>query len=123
MDGTVIKIAVQPGENLTAGQAALTVSDLTRTWITANIEEKKISRVKDGQKAEVTIDAYPGKVFRGSVDTVGDASQSTFALIPTESSSGNFTKVTQRLQVKIEVENQGLLLKPGMSAIVKIHTS
>ncbi|HEX3010872.1 MAG TPA: HlyD family secretion protein [Syntrophomonadaceae bacterium] len=122
MAGTVINIAVQPGENLSAGQTVLTISDLDKTWVTANIEEKKISRVRKGQKVDITIDAYPGKTFKGIVDTVGDASQSTFALISTESSSGNFTKVAQRLSVKIAVKSEGLLLKPGMSAIVKIHT-
>lgn len=121
--GTVIKLAVQPGENLSTGETVVTICNLDKTWVMANIEEKKISRVKPGQRADVTIDAFPGKVFKGRVDTVGDASQSTFAVMPTENSSGNFTKVTQRLQVKIDVESQGLLLKPGMSAVVKIHTS
>lgn len=120
--GTVIRLAVQSGENLSAGQTVVTICNLKSTWVMANIEEKKISRVKPGQKADVTIDAYPGKVFKGRVDTVGDASQSTFSVMPTEGSSGNFTKVTQRLQVKIVVESQGLVLKPGMSAVVKIHT-
>lgn len=120
--GTVLRLAVQPGENVSTGQTVVTICNLNKTWVTANIEEKRIGRIKKGQKVDVTIDAYPGKVFKGTVDTVGDASQSTFAVMPTESSSGNFTKVTQRLQVKMAIESQGLLLKPGMSAIVKIHT-
>lgn len=121
-DGTIIRITSSKGENLSAGQTIMTIADLTNLWITANIQEKHISRIVPGQKVEVRIDAYPRRFFSGTVAGIGYATQSTFTLIPTESSSGNFTKVAQRIPVKIKVDNSDLALKPGMSAIVKIHT-
>lgn len=121
--GTVLTVPVAEGENLSLGQTIATISDLNRTWITANIMEKKIGRIKVGQKVDIRIDAYPGRVFPGRVAEIGGATQSTFSLIPTENTSGNFTKVAQRLPIKITVTNRrGLELKPGMSAVVKIYT-
>lgn len=120
--GTVVRVPAQVGENLSSGQTILTVSDLHATRVTANIEENKFGRVRIGQKVDVRVDAYPGRVFAGKVVELGGATQSTFSLIPTQNDSGNFTKVTQRLPVKIEVNKEGFLLKPGMSAVIKIHT-
>ncbi|MGE5397633.1 MAG: HlyD family secretion protein [Chitinophagales bacterium] len=122
ISGNVVRLAVQVGENVSAGQTVITVSDLDKTWVTANIEEKKIGRIKVGQDVDVTVDSYPGIKFPGQVVEVGDATQATFALIPTENTSGNYTKVSQRLSVKIEVDRKDQVLKPGMSAVVKIHT-
>ncbi len=122
IDGTILRVPVSVGENVMAGQTLLTMSNLNNTWINVNIEEKKIDRIKVNQTAEVSLDAYPGKIFQGKVFEVGDVSQSTFALFSTESSSGSFTKVAQRIPVKIRIDSGGTLLKPGMSAVVKIHT-
>lgn len=121
-DGTILKINVAVGETANTGQSVLTMADLNTVWVTANIDEGKISRVRAGQAAEVKIDAYPGKTLAGQVDRIGDAAQSAFAVIAMENTSGNYTKVTQRLQIKIKLENPGVVLKPGMSAIVKIDT-
>ncbi len=121
-NGNVLRIPVSVGENITASQTLLTLSNLKNTWVTANIEEKKIGRVKIGEKVDVNIDAYPGKVFAGEVMEVGTASQSTFSLLSTESTSGSFTKVAQRIPVKIKVDHGDAILKPGMSAVVRIHT-
>jgi membrane fusion protein, multidrug efflux system len=121
-DGTILRIPVSVGENVTAAQTLLTLGNLKSTWVTANIEEKKIDRIKVTQVVDVRIDAYPGKIFSGSVIEVGEASQATFALFSTESSSGSFTKVAQRIPIKIKVDSGEALLKPGMSAVVKIHT-
>lgn len=122
LGGTIVQIAVQAGENLTPAQTILYICDLDDTWISANIEEKDIDRVKPGQKVDISIDAYPGKTIQGKVESVGGAAQSVFSLIPSENTSGNFTKVTQRLPVKIVPERGGLILRPGMSAVIKIHT-
>jgi membrane fusion protein, multidrug efflux system len=122
LNGTIVQIAVQAGENLTPAQTILYICDLDSTWISANIEEKDIDRVKPGQKVDISIDAYPGKTLQGRVESVGGAAQSVFALIPSENTSGNFTKVTQRLPVKIVPERGDLVLRPGMSAVIKIHT-
>jgi membrane fusion protein (multidrug efflux system) len=120
--GNVLRIPVSVGENITASQTLLTLSNLKNTWITANIDEKKISRVKVGEEVKVSIDAFPGKVFTGKVIEVGTASQSTFSLLSTDSTSGSFTKVAQRIPVKIKVDSGDIILKPGMSAVVKIRT-
>ena len=118
----VLRIPVSVGENVTASQTLLTLSNLKNTWITSNIEEKKIGRVKTGEKVDVKIDAYPGKVFAGEVIEVGTSSQSTFSLLSAESTSGSFTKVAQRIPVKIKVDSGDAILKPGMSAVIKIYT-
>lgn len=122
LGGTVVRIAVQVGETISAGQTVLSITRPDQTWIVANIEEKKINRVHEGQEVEIRIDSYPGKVFKGSVAAVGNVSQSAFALFSSESTAGSFTKVSQRVPVKISFDNQGLLLKAGTSAQVKIYT-
>jgi multidrug resistance efflux pump len=123
ISGTVLRIPVTAGENIIVDQTILTISDLDGAWINANIDEKKSDRVKLGQKVDVRIDAYPGRVFSGKVFEVGNSTQSIFNLIATDNSSGNFTKVTQRLPVKIKVLDKGVVLKPGTSAVVTIHTN
>lgn len=123
MKASVLKISAQIGENISPGQPVILLSDLSDLWINANIEEKKISRIHPGQKAEVRIDAYPGRVFAAKVCSVGDAVQSTFSLMPTENAAGNFTKVSQRIPVKIRLNKTDVTLKPGMSAVVKIKTT
>lgn len=121
--GTVVRIAVQAGENVSTGQTLLSVCDLENTYITANIEEKYIARIKPGQTVDISIDAYPGQKFTGKVESVSGAAQSVFSLIPAENTSGNYTKVTQRLPVKIVTDPAGVVLRPGMSAVVKVHTT
>jgi len=110
------------GESVSVGQTILTISNLENTWISANIDEDKSGRVKVGQDVTVKIDSLPGIAFAGKVSEVGGAAQSTFALIPSENTSGNYTKVTQRFSIKITVDKQGQTLKPGMSAVINIHT-
>jgi len=122
ISGTVVRTALQVGENVSVGQTILTISNLDTTWISANIDEDKSGRIKVGQDVTVKIDSLPGITFAGKVSEVGGAAQSTFALIPSENTSGNYTKVTQRLSIKITVDKQGKILKPGMSAIINIHT-
>jgi len=119
-NGTVVKINAQIGEMVTSGQSALTLIDLDNVWIKANIDETKIKRVGIGQAVRVVIDAYPGQVFNGTISDIGNAAGSVFSLIPNDNSSGNFTKVTQRVPVKIKLESSDYPLYPGMSAKVKI---
>lgn len=122
LDGNVLRLPVSIGENVSASQTLLTLTNLKHTWITANIEEKKIGRVQTGEKVDVTIDAFPGRTFTGTVIEVGTTAQSTFSLISSETTSGSFTKVAQRIPVKIKVDSGNATLKPGMSASVNIHT-
>ncbi|MFZ7104101.1 MAG: HlyD family secretion protein [Peptococcaceae bacterium] len=119
--GTILRIPVTVGETLAVNQTILTTCNLDAVWIEANIDEDKAGRIKEGQKVDVRIDNYPGVSFYGSITAVKNSSQAIFALIPTENTSGNYTKVTQRIPVKIKVENNGYVLKPGLSSMVKIH--
>ncbi len=120
--GKVARIAVQPGETISSGQTVLSLTQLDNIWINANIEEKKVNRLQPGQRVDVRIDTYPGKVFSGQVESVGEVSQSTFALFSSESTAGSFTKVNQRIPIKISVDTQGMVFRAGTSAQVTIHT-
>ena len=114
--------AAEPGEIVSAGQPLLMITNLNDVWISANIEETYIGKIKVGQPAEFTIDAYPGRKFAGEVSEVGSATSSQFTLLPAENTSGNFTKITQRLPVKIRaIDADNNVLKPGMSALISIR--
>lgn len=131
LDNTVVKAPVagvvavksaDAGEVVAAGQPLFSIVNLSDVWVAANIEETSVGRVHTGEAVDFTVDAYPGRRFKGTVVEVGSATGSQFALIPADNASGNFTKVTQRLPVKIKVIDAGdSILKPGMSADVKIH--
>ena len=119
--GVIAVRSIELGEIVAVGQPLFNITNLDDVWIAANIEETYIGKVQVGKNVEVEIDAYPGKKFQGQVIEVGSASGSQFALLPTENTSGNFTKVTQRLPIKIKALDVGeYVLKPGMSAFVAI---
>jgi len=122
VSGVVALKSIEDGEIVSFGQQLFSISNLSDVWIGANIEETYIGRVKVGQHVEFTIDAYPDKKFTGQVIAVGPASGSQFALLPTENTSANFTKVTQRLPIKIKADDSDCVLKPGMSAVIAIIT-
>lgn len=120
--GIVAVKSVDQGEVVSAGQPLFNITDPNDVWVSANIEETSVGKVAVAQPVTFTIDAYPGRTFTGEVSDVGAATGSQFALLPTENTSGNFTKVTQRLPVRINVTDAGsAALKPGMSAVVDIH--
>ena len=116
----VDKTFVKVGEYVTPGQRLALVHDPSKIWIEANIKETEIRRLKIGQKVEVSIDAYPGTGFEGRVLSVGNATTSEFTLLPSPNPSGNFTKITQRLPVRIAIDQQQGLLRPGMMVEIYI---
>jgi multidrug resistance efflux pump len=122
--GVIAQKIVEPGEMVAVGQPLFTITQDTgrgSVWVVANIEETKIRRVRVGQPARLTVDAYPGVVFHGRVIEIRAGTQGQFSLIPAQQPSGSFTKVTQRIPVKIAVESDnGPRLVPGMSAVVSI---
>ena len=124
-DGIIAKRWHDPGDVVREGQTVLSLIDLSHIWITANIEETKVASIHVGAPVMITVDAYPGLEFHGNVLTIGAAAASQFALIPPNNASGNFTKVTQRIPLKISMKAldhaQGLYLRPGMSVKVKIR--
>jgi len=121
-DGVIIRKIGSPGEIAAPGQPMLLLLDPYSLYITANVEETKLGAVRPGQKVEVWVDAIPGQKFAGRVEKIGEASLSTFSLLPATNTSANFTKVVQRIPVKIAVEDfRGYHLLHGTNVFVKIH--
>jgi membrane fusion protein, multidrug efflux system len=127
ISGIVAKKWVMPGDIVQAGQPIFTIYDLKNVWITANFEETKIASIYPGAPVRISVDAYPGRDYEGKVLMIGSAAASQFSLIPPNNASGNFTKITQRIPVKISLINYdpknilGLRrLLPGMSVVVKV---
>lgn len=118
--GVIDMTFADAGEYALPGQRLLMVHDTEKIWIDANIKETEIRHLRLGMIAEVTIDAYPDEVFYGEIIRVGNAATSQFALLPNPNPSGNFTKITQRLPIRIAIEQDNMRLRPGMMAEVKI---
>ena len=118
--GSVSQAIADAGEHVRAGQPIAIVNDPQDVWISANIEETRIRQVQLGQPVDVSVDAYPDQSFQGQVHQIGAATRSEFAIIPAGSASAHFIKVTQRIPVRIAVENPDNLLKPGMMVEVGI---
>jgi membrane fusion protein, multidrug efflux system len=118
--GVVDQTFVHQGEYLMPGQRIALIHDPDNVWIKANIKETEIRHLKLGQPVEITVDAYPGETFMGEVVRIGNAATSQFSLLPNTNPSGNFTKITQRLPVKISVRQHENLLRPGMMVGIAI---
>lgn len=123
VDGVVAKRMVDPGEVVQKGQAVFQIVETGKSWVVANLEEDQISRVHEGQKVRIWIDAYPDREFKGLVGPLYAATLSRFSLLPTSSASGSFIKVTQRIPVRIEWAQEDLpQMFPGLNVVVRIHT-
>jgi membrane fusion protein (multidrug efflux system) len=121
VDGVVSQAIADPGEHVQPGQPIAIVNDPQDVWVEANIEETAIRKIQLGQPVDLDVDAYPQRKFEGKVVQIGAATRSEFAIIPAGSASAHFIKVTQRLPVKIGIDNRDGLLKPGMMAVVGIR--
>jgi membrane fusion protein (multidrug efflux system) len=111
---------VLPGEYVQAGQRILLLHNPNEVWVEANIKETQVGRLKLGQTVLVAVDAYPDDVFIGKIGRIGSATTARFALLPTPNPSGNFTKITQRVPVKIDLVQMPKPLTPGMMVEVEI---
>jgi len=123
-DGMVGARQVQLGDYVTPGTALIPLVPLPLVHVTANYRETQLTHIALGQRAEVTVDMFPGAVLRGRVDRLAPASGSTFSLLPPDNATGNFTKVVQRIPVRIALDpGQPLIdrLRPGSSVVVAIH--
>ena len=123
--GIVSKKSVEVGQFVVAGQQLMSVTDTSTVWVIANLKETDVGRVATGQRVRVVIDAWPARDLYGKVASLGAATGAKFSLLPQENASGNFTKVVQRIPVKILLEpatGAALPLRPGMSAFVEIKT-
>ncbi|MET0852191.1 MAG: HlyD family efflux transporter periplasmic adaptor subunit, partial [Candidatus Rokuibacteriota bacterium] len=124
MDGTVSKKSVEVGQVVQVGQPLLALVPLADVWVVANFKETQLSRVTPGQVADVEIDTFPGKRFRGTVDSLSAGTGARFSLLPPENATGNWVKVVQRIPVKIRIDAKQFgnphTLRAGMSAYVTI---
>ena len=120
VDGVVSRAFVEVGEYVQPGQRILLLHDPQTIYVDANIRETDIRKVALHQHVRVEVDAYPDQVFEGTVERIGYAATSQFALLPSPNPSGNFTKVTQRLPVRIALSQREGLLRPGMMVEVFI---
>ncbi len=125
VDGVVGNRAVRDGQYVRPGQTLLAVVPLGEVWIDANFKETQIGRMTPGNRVEIKVDAFPGAVIGGRVDSFAPASGAKFSLLPPENATGNFTKVVQRIPVRIRVDRDNPLagqLRPGLSVVVKVDT-
>jgi membrane fusion protein (multidrug efflux system) len=123
-DGTVGERQVRAGQLVSPGTQVLTFVAETK-WVQANYRETQLTHMKVGDPAEIHIDEYPGQTFRGKVQEIAPASGSQFSLLPPDNATGNFTKVVQRIPVKITLDDatQAAKLRPGLSVSATVRTS
>lgn len=124
VDGRIGKKSVEVGTRVQAGQQLLAIVQ-DGVWVNANFKETQLHGLYPGQQATVKIDAFPGQAFSGKVDSFAPASGAQFALLPPDNATGNFTKIVQRIPVKVlldphDVKAMGGRLAPGMSAFVEV---
>ncbi|HEV3088106.1 MAG TPA: HlyD family secretion protein [Candidatus Elarobacter sp.] len=122
IDGIVGAKNVEIGASVSPGQSLLSIVPKNKLYITANYKETQLGKVRVGQKVDIKIDAYKGVVFHGHVEAIAPASQNTYSLVPAQNATGNFVKVTQRIPVRIVVDDPppSLPLRVGMSAETSI---
>lgn len=122
-DGTIGERQVRPGQLVAPGTQVVTFVDRIR-WVQANFRETQLTNVRVGDVAQIRVDTYPGKVLKGRVLEIAPASGSQFALLPPDNATGNFTKVVQRVPVKIALEDSELTTKlvPGLSVVATVRT-
>jgi membrane fusion protein, multidrug efflux system len=125
ISGTIAKRNAESGALVQIGQTLMSIVPDSDVWVTANLKETQLTNVRVGDRAEFTVDAYPGHEFQGRVVSLSPATGARFALLPPDNATGNFTKVVQRIPVKIEVDQPTQTttpLRPGMSVEVTITT-
>jgi membrane fusion protein (multidrug efflux system) len=124
-DGVVGERQVQPGDYVNIGSNLINVVPLPNVYVMANYKETQLTNVRPGQGVDVTVDSFPNQTLHGRVERISPASGSQFALLPPDNATGNFTKVVQRVPVRIAIDQGQKLLErllPGMSAVTRIHT-
>ncbi|MNH18976.1 putative multidrug resistance protein EmrK [compost metagenome] len=124
--GVIVHKDVQPGQFVVAGQKLLSLVSTERMWVVANFKETQIGRVRVGQPARISVDAFPGQQLEGVVHSLVPATGARFSLLPQENATGNFTKVVQRIQARIEFRQlptaMQQALSQGMSVFVEVDT-
>ncbi|SFA87010.1 membrane fusion protein, multidrug efflux system [Flavobacterium swingsii] len=126
IDGQVSKIAVQPGQFIQPGQSLFYIINNQEVWVIANFKETQLSKMVEGQKVTVKVDAFPDTDFNGTITSFSPATGARFSILPPDNATGNFVKTIQRLPVKISLDatNEAAkikLLRPGMNVDVDVH--
>lgn len=122
--GYVTRKSVEVGNNVQAGQPLLTLVQLDEPWVEANYKESQLTYVEPGQEVTFTVDSYPGKSFKGRVESIMAGTGAVFSLLPPENATGNYVKVVQRIPVRIVIERDSdpqHLLRVGMSVVPTIY--
>ena len=125
IDGVVGNRTLRVGQYVQAGTQLMSVVPVDGVYVVANYKETQLTDVREGQAVAIAVDMFPGRIVRGRVDSIAPASGQEFALLPPDNATGNFTKVVQRIPVKIALdtsENSRIELRPGMSVIPTIET-
>jgi membrane fusion protein (multidrug efflux system) len=125
VDGMVSERGVRDGQYVHAGSQVISIVPLDNVWVLANYKETQLTHVAIGQRAEIRVDTFPGVVITAIVDSIAPASGAQFSLLPPDNATGNFTKVVQRIPVKLRIAPDNPLsgkLRPGMSVIATILT-
>jgi membrane fusion protein, multidrug efflux system len=125
IDGVIGNRAMQVGDYVQPGQRLATLVPLDGVYIDANFKETQVADLRAGQPVEVSVDALPGRAFKGTVVSMSPASGSVFSLLPPDNATGNFTKIVQRIAVRIALPaavTDQRLLRPGMSVVVDVNT-
>ena len=121
--GLVARRSVEVGQTVSPDRALMAIVPLDDTWVVSNFKEDQLAHMQPGQRAEVSIDAYPGVKFHGHIESLAAGTGSRFALLPPDNASGNFTKVVQRVPVLVRLDDADQsTLRPGMSAKVTVST-
>jgi len=119
-DGYVTRKSVQTGNQVKTGQPLMAVVDLDGLYVVANYKETELERIRQGQEARITVDAYPGRTFSGRVDSIMAGTGVSFSLFPAENATGNYVKIVQRIPVKIVLDpgaDRDHVLRVGMSVV------
>lgn len=121
-NGTVVQSNAVANSFVAAGTPLAQVYDFNRLWVTANIEETKIDEIATGQDVDIYVDSFPNTTLKGKVQKIGLATAGTFSLLPSTNNTGNYTKVTQVVPIKVSIDdNKGVSIVPGMNVTVRIH--
>jgi membrane fusion protein (multidrug efflux system) len=122
-DGRVTRRTVEQGAYVQPGQALMAIVP-RQFWVVANFKETQLARMRVGQPVEIKVDAYPGRVFNGRVESIQTGSGARFSMFPPENATGNFIKVVQRVPVKIVFDaspDTQITLGPGMSVVPSVR--
>jgi len=124
VEGRIGKKSVEVGQRVEPGQTLMSVVQ-DKIWIMANYKETQVGKMRVGQPVEIKVDTFPERTFKGTVDSLGPASGAKFSMLPPDNATGNFTKIVQRIPVKIFLDEQSLgeyrdRLAPGMSCLVTV---